>query len=146
TAMKDTEEALRLAARSAMPFLVARNQLARGSVLRRARRWREARHALVQAAEGFESLGASVWLARARQQLERLGGGQPGRSDLTHGEVQVARLAVAGRTNREIAAELFVSVRAVEKALTAAYRKLGVRSRTELATRLAREARIGTAH
>jgi len=56
---------------------------------------------------------------------------------LTDAEVQVARLAAAGRTNREISAELFVSVRAVEKALTTLYRKLGVRSRTELAGRLA---------
>jgi len=51
----------------------------------------------------------------------------------------VAHLAAVGRTNREIAAELFVSVRAVEKSLTAAYRKIGVRSRTELAAWLARD-------
>ncbi len=59
-----------------------------------------------------------------------------GQKDLTATERQVAELVVSGRTNKEVAAELFVTVRAVESTLTKAYAKLGVRSRTELAARL----------
>ena len=56
---------------------------------------------------------------------------------MTPSERRVADLVRAGKTNREIAAELFITVHTVEKALTRAYAKLGVRSRTELARRLA---------
>ena len=132
-------EALQLAERVEQPLELARTLLIQGSLLRRMRRWGDARHALTQAAERFEVLGAATWAARAYEQLERLGRRQPGPSELTSAEGRVAHLAAVGRTNREIAAELFVSVRAVEKSLTAAYRKIGVRSRTELAAWLARD-------
>jgi len=56
---------------------------------------------------------------------------------MTAMEARVAGLAAAGRTNREIASEEFLSVRTVESHLSSAFRKLGVRSRTELAARLA---------
>jgi DNA-binding NarL/FixJ family response regulator len=138
-ALAAADEALSVQEALAQPFDLARTQLARGSVLRRARRWREARVALDAAIAGFDALGAAAWRAQARQQHARLGGRHPGREHLTAGEAQVVRLAAAGRTNKEIAAELYLSVRAVEKALTGSYRKLGVRSRTELAARLARE-------
>jgi DNA-binding CsgD family transcriptional regulator len=92
---------------------------------------------LERAADGFTRLGAAAWLARCREQTDRLSGRRAGPWELTDSEAKVARLAAAGRTNREISTELFVSVRAVEKALTSAYRKLGLRSRTELAARLA---------
>jgi len=134
-AIAASDEAARLVRRFPLPFEFARTSLAQGTVFRRARRWREARLALERAVEAFQALGAAAWAARGQQQLERLAGRTPGRWALTESELQVVRLAAAGRTNREIAAELFVSVRAVEKSLTGAYRKLGVRSRTELAAR-----------
>ena len=133
------DEALGLMARFTQPFDLARTQLAYGLVLRRARRWRDARQALEQASAGFAALGAPTWAAIGRQQLDRLGGRSPGSAELTEGEARVARLAAAGYTNREIATELFVSVRAVEKGLTGAYRKLGLRSRTELAVKIAHD-------
>lgn len=136
-AMAVADEAVLLAEGIGQPCDLARAHLTRGSVLRRARRWREARRALEQAVAGFDALGAVAWATRGRQQLERLGGRRSGSTELTRGEAQVVRLAAAGRTNREIATELFISIRAVEKALTGVYRKVGVRSRTELTAWLA---------
>ena len=68
--------------------------------------------------------------------LARVSGRAPGPVELTVTETRVVELVTRGLTNREVAAELFVSVRAVESALTKSYAKLGVRSRTELAARL----------
>jgi DNA-binding NarL/FixJ family response regulator len=85
----------------------------------------------------FEELGAALWAERARTEITRLGGRRArDRDELTQTERQIAELAADGRSNREIAGELFVSERTVEANLTRAYRKLGVRSRTELARRL----------
>src|ERR1019366_1501848 len=64
------------------------------------------------------------------------GGRPPGSDQLTVTELRVAELVVRGMSNRQVAAELFVSVRAVESTLPRAYAKLGCRSRTELAARL----------
>ena len=69
----------------------------------------------------------------------RIGGRAPGRGGVTEAERRIAALVAEGRTNREVAAALFVTVHTVEGALTRAYRKLGVRSRTELARRLGHE-------
>ena len=81
----------------------------------------------------FGELGAELWVARARAEIARLGGRRArDRDELTETERRIAELAGSGRSNREIAAELFVSERTVEANLTRAYRKLGVRSRTEL--------------
>lgn len=78
-----------------------------------------------------------LWAERARGEIARLGGRRARDSDeLTKTERRIAELAAEGRSNREIAGELFVSERTVEANLTRAYRKLGVRSRTELARRL----------
>jgi DNA-binding NarL/FixJ family response regulator len=63
-------------------------------------------------------------------------GRAPGSGELTAGELRVARLIAAGLTNREAAAELFMTVRAVESTLAKIYVKLGVRSRTQLARQL----------
>ena len=72
--------------------------------------------------------------------MGRLGGRRAAdRDELTESERRVAGLAAEGRHNRDIAAMLFVSERTVESNLTRAYRKLGVRSRTQLARRLAGE-------
>jgi DNA-binding CsgD family transcriptional regulator len=65
--------------------------------------------------------------------LARIGGRAPSRGELTEAERRIAQLVAEGRSNREVAAALFVTVHSVETALTRVYRKLGVRSRAELA-------------
>jgi DNA-binding CsgD family transcriptional regulator len=97
------------------------------------RRKAAARAALDGALETFEEICAVVWAQRARRELGRIGGRVPYEGDLTATEEQVAALVRAGRTNREIATTLHLSPKTVEGALTKVYRKLGVRSRTELA-------------
>jgi DNA-binding CsgD family transcriptional regulator len=113
----------------------ARALLALGVVRRRARQKRPAREAIQEALGGFEQLGAATWIEKARSEL----GGISGRTredGLTAAERRVAVLVAAGRTNREVAAELFLGERTVAGHLTRIYAKLGVRSRTELARRL----------
>ena len=73
---------------------------------------------------------------RARVERARIGLRPHAPGDLTETELRVAELAAEGQRNSEIAANLFMSVRAVEANLTRAYRKLGIRSRSELAVRL----------
>ena len=112
-------------------------QLALGGVLRRARRRREARAALQDAVDGFDAIGSPLWAARARAELARVGGRTGSGAALTGSEHRVAELVAQGMTNREVAEALFVSEHTVESHLSSAYRKLGVRSRTELASKLA---------
>jgi len=122
------------------PFDRARTLLALGSVQRRAKRRAEARATLESALALLEELGAVLWAERARAEIARLGGRRASdRDELTETERRIAELAADGRSNREIAGELFVSERTVESNLTRAYRKLGVRSRTELARKLPAE-------
>ena len=83
-------------------------------------------------------LGAKVWATRAEAELARIGGRAASRWALTPSERSVADLAAAGRSNREIADQLVISVRTVESHLASAYRKLDVRSRVQLAPVLAR--------
>lgn len=116
-----------------------RTQMVRGSVLRRLRRIREARAALEEAAAGFAALPSDPWLSKARSELARLGGRVASGAALTPAELQVASLAAEGRSNREIAAALVVSVRTVESQLAAAYAKLGVRGRASLGVALGAE-------
>src|SRR5262249_37302709 len=108
-----------------------------GLVRRRAKRRRAAREALEDALAVFDALPAPLWARRARAELERLGGRRGSPDELTPSERRAADLILAGKTNREIATELFITVPTVEKTLTRAYAKLDVRSRTELARRLA---------
>jgi DNA-binding CsgD family transcriptional regulator len=113
----------------------ARALLALGIVLRRTRQKRPAREAIHAALGGFEQLGAATWVEKARAELGRIGG-RIREEGLTAAERRVAVLVAAGRTNREVAAELFLRERTVAGHLTRVYAKLGVRSRTELARRL----------
>jgi DNA-binding NarL/FixJ family response regulator len=130
----------RAAGRRELPFEHARTQLALGAAQRRARQRRAARDTLQAALGTFDRLGAELWAARARAELGRIGGRAPSAGELTPAERRVAELVAQGRTNREVASALVVSVHTVESALTQAYRKLGVRSRTELARRYAERA------
>ena len=84
---------------------------------------------------GFEELGAASWVEKARGELGRIGG-RTREEGLTPAERRVAALVAEGRTNREVAAALFLGERTVASHLTHIYAKLGVRSRTELARRL----------
>ena len=82
-------------------------------------------------------LGAPLWLARAEKELSRARPRPRSDRELTSAERRVAALVAAGRTNREVSAQLFTTVGTVEVHLTRIYRKLGLRSRTELARRVA---------
>jgi DNA-binding CsgD family transcriptional regulator len=109
-----------------------RTRLLQGRALRRAGRRADATVALTDARERFAAIGAVPWAEQVDAEGERV---TPRRAagELTATERKIADLVAAGRRNREIAAELFVSVATVEAHLTRIYRKVGVRSRTELA-------------
>ena len=100
------------------------------------RRMREARETLHGALAVFEELGAPLWSEKARAELARIGGRAPASDELTTSERRIAELVAEGKTNKEVAASLVVSDRTVESALTQIYRKLEVRSRTELARKI----------
>lgn len=114
------------------PFGGARARLAQGVAHRRLRRKRLARQAFESAATAFEALGASSWVAEVRTELARLGG-RTRIEGMSPSERRVAELVAEGRSNRDIAAELFLTERTVASHLTHLYSKLGVRSRTQLA-------------
>jgi DNA-binding CsgD family transcriptional regulator len=121
------------------PFGRGRALLALGSTYRRRRQKRQARLVLDQARRTFDDLGAALFASAARAELARLGGRRRVEG-LSASERRVAEMAVAGRTNREIASALYLGERTVASHLAHAYAKLGVRSRTELAHRLATDA------
>ena len=131
------EVALELHQQLPSPFERARTLLALGRIERRAKRRGRARELLEQATELFEQCGASAWESRARQERARVSGRGRATADLTATEQRVAELVGEGWSNKEVAAELFVSVRTVETNLTRVYAKLGVRNRAELARRSA---------
>jgi DNA-binding CsgD family transcriptional regulator len=131
-------EALVLHEQVAMPFSRARTLLVLGRVRRRVGERRAARQALDEALAVFEELGAPRWADRTRDELARVPSRRAAASDaLTPTEERVAALVAEGRTNKEVAQGLFLSEKTVEANLTRIYRKLGVRSRAGLATRLA---------
>jgi len=121
------------------PFERARTLLCLGTVRRQAQQKKAAREALEQALAIFEALGARLWAEKARGELGRISGRRAPSDELTETEWRVAELAAQGRTNKEIASELFMGVSTVEAHLSHVYRKLGLRSRTELAGRLPRD-------
>jgi DNA-binding CsgD family transcriptional regulator len=115
-----------------MPFEKARTQLLLGQILRRRRQKQAAIDCCTEALAAFERIGTPLWAARARTDLNRVRGTSAGTSALTPAERRVAERAAEGMSNREIAAELFISVKTVETSLSSAYRKLGIRSRSQL--------------
>ena len=119
------------------PFGRARALLALGIVRRRGRQKRAAREAIEAGLAGFEQLGARGWEVKARAELGRIGG-RAHNGGLSPAEHRVAALVAEGRTNREVAAALFLGERTVETHLTHVYAKLGIRSRTQLARTLHR--------
>jgi DNA-binding CsgD family transcriptional regulator len=118
------------------PFARGRVLLNLGSAHRQAKQRKAARKALEQALALFDDLGAMPWAKQARAELRRISGRRPGDETLTETEERVARLAAQGHSNKEIAASLFMSVHTVEAHLTSVYRKLEIRSRGQLASRL----------
>jgi DNA-binding CsgD family transcriptional regulator len=121
-----------------MPFERGRTLLCVGRVKRRAKQRKAAREALGGALEIFERVGASLWAALARRELERTHV-REAPLELSPSEAQVVQLAAQGLKNREIAERLFLSPKTVEANLARAYRKLGVRSRTELGGAMAQQ-------
>jgi DNA-binding CsgD family transcriptional regulator len=121
-----------------VPFERARTLLVAGRVLRRSKAKRRAREALEEAQSLFARLGAELWLQLAADELRRVAG-RIAPDHLTVTELRIAQLAASGRTNAEIAAEAFVTIKAVEANLSRTYRKLGIRSRAQLARALERE-------
>lgn len=119
------------------PFELGRTLLCLGTVRRRAQEKKAAREALEQALQIFEELGARLWAEKAQAELRRISGRRPASEELTETEWRVASLAAQGRSNKEIASELFMGVSTVEAHLSHVYRKLSIRSRTGLAERLA---------
>jgi DNA-binding CsgD family transcriptional regulator len=125
----------------------ARGWLVLGADLRRGGYRKDARVALRRANDIFEETGASRWAARAAGELRACGEkarASPGApvTRLTPRETRVAMLVAQGARSRDVANALFLSERTVESHLAAVYRKLGVRSRTELAVHLAAPADI----
>lgn len=119
---------------SPLPLELPRSLLALGQVQRRMRAKVAARASLQAAVSGFAALGAASWQQVADDELRRLDGTRTG-AKLTIAEDRVATLAAAGRNNKEIAAELFLSPRTVESHLATIYRKLAIRGRVDLANR-----------
>jgi DNA-binding CsgD family transcriptional regulator len=119
-----------------------------GQIERRRRRHAAARTAVSQALSIFNRIGAKPWVDQAARTLARVAGTAETRDQvtptaalaaLTATEAGIAAMVREGASNREIATRMFLSVKTVEAALTRIYRKLGVRSRTQLSSRLGGE-------
>ncbi|MBI2706628.1 MAG: AAA family ATPase [Actinobacteria bacterium] len=134
-------ESLRWHAGKPMRFEQARTELSYGERLRRAKRRTEARDMIRCSLDSFERVGSTVWADRARAELAATGEKARKRSDpstsldLTPQELRVALAVAEGASNREAAEALFLSAKTVEFHLGNVYRKLGIRSRSELARR-----------
>lgn len=127
---------------SRWPFDRARLLLAYGAWLRRQRRAAESRVPLRVARDGFDALGVVSWGERARQELRASGETSRARTpeardQLTPQELQIARMAAQGLTNKEIGQKLYLSHRTVGAHLRRVFRKLGVVSRRQLTAALA---------
>jgi RNA polymerase sigma factor (sigma-70 family) len=127
--------------RSRIAIDLARAHLLYGEWLRRQRRRLDARKQLRTAHDLFSDFGMEAFAERARVELEATGEHARNRpvdtlDQLTPQEAQISRLVAEGNTNREIAAQLFISPSTVEYHLHKAFRKLDVKSRTQLARRI----------
>lgn len=138
----DSHEALRFAISSAeafeqlsLPTEAGWSALVAGRLARRAGERSLAREWLQRAIDHLEPRGCAGFASQAREEMSRLSGRRVAASELTDAERHVAGLAATGMTNPEIAAAAFLSVKTVEAHLSRVYRKLGVRSRAELAAR-----------
>ena len=126
------DEALDWHAKVELPLDLGRTLIALGAAQRRLKRRREARATLEEALAIFERIGAAVWADRTRSELKRISGRAATPGTLTPAEERVAALVAEGRTNKEVAAALFLSDRTVEGHLVRIFGKLGVRHRTEV--------------
>ncbi|WP_152363100.1 helix-turn-helix transcriptional regulator [Microlunatus speluncae] len=117
-----------------LPFDRARTLLINGRLLRRRKEKLAARQALLAALKIFAELGAPLWIAKASDELGRLGLRRGSVGELTPTEERIAKLVAAGLSNREVAASIFISPKTVEATLSRVYRKLGIQSRHGLAT------------
>jgi len=139
--------ALALHRQTPTPFEHARTELCLGERLRRTRQRADSREPLRSALATFERLGAAPWAERARAELAASGETARRRDpyaaeQLTAQELQVALVVARGATNKEAGAALFLSPKTIETHLGRVYRKLNVRSRTELAHLFASEGAI----
>ena len=122
--------AISTGARGSLRARAGRARTGRGSVPARSHAARARRHAaageaarrrratLAEALAAFERVGAPLWVEKARAELARIGGRAPSRDELTVAERRIAELVAEGRTNREVAAALFITEHTVEAALT----------------------------
>jgi DNA-binding CsgD family transcriptional regulator len=122
---------------SRLPFDLAWTLLVKGRLLRRNKQKRAAADTLRHAHDVFEQLGAPRWVDEARGEFQRVGLRPAAPDELTESERRVAELVATGVTNREAAAQLFMSPKTVEATLARVYRKLGIHSRAQLGARLA---------
>jgi DNA-binding CsgD family transcriptional regulator len=129
------ERAMEQHARIEMPFELGRTLVVLGEVQRRFKQRRAAGASLRAALYTFQALGAPLWARRAEEGLARIGARVASPGELTPTEQRVAELVADGRTNREVADSLFVSVKTVEANLSRIFHKLGITSRRELRRR-----------
>jgi DNA-binding CsgD family transcriptional regulator len=115
-----------------LPFEHGWTLLARGRILRRMRERIRAAAALREARDRFVAVGGLPWIVAADHELARVGLRHRSPNELTATELEVARLAARGLSNREMAEAAFVSPKTIEANLSRIYRKLGIRSRAEL--------------
>jgi DNA-binding CsgD family transcriptional regulator len=141
-ALEDLEAAIEMFRRAAAQLELARTLVELGSHLRRERRGVEAREPLREGLDLANDCGATALAERAADELGATGEtrrslDETGLAALTPSELRTARMAASGRSNREIAEDLFVTPRTIEAHLTSTYRKLGIRSRRQLSEALA---------
>jgi DNA-binding NarL/FixJ family response regulator len=140
-AAESLERALSEHERCPVPFERARTLLVHGQVHRRMKQKRQARASLADALAIFRRLGAEPWARRTENELARVAV-RRAPDDLSPTELKIAELAASGSTNQEIAVQVFLTRKTVEANLARAYRKLGIRSRAQLARALDERERL----